>query len=66
METHDLNKTHFKFGIFYYDKEDKRLFVPKRNPNMGVTVNFAHPKSRWFIVGLLIFVGILIIPFFFH
>ena len=33
------------WGIFYYNKEDERLFPPKRVAWMGWTVNFANPKS---------------------
>lgn len=32
-------------GLFYYNKEDERLFPPKRVVWMGWTVNFANPKS---------------------
>jgi uncharacterized membrane protein len=29
-------------GIFYYNKKDSRLFLPKRT-GLGWTINFAHP-----------------------
>ena len=32
-------------GLFYYNKEDERLFPPKRVSWMGWTINFANPKS---------------------
>ena len=35
----------WKFGVFYFNKEDKRIFPPKRIDWMGFTVNFANPKS---------------------
>lgn len=35
----------WKWGIFYYNPDDKRLFPPKRIPWMGWTVNFANPLS---------------------
>ncbi|MFN9113863.1 MAG: DUF5808 domain-containing protein, partial [Bacteroidota bacterium] len=35
----------WKLGIFYYNKEDKRIFPPKRIASMGFTVNFANTKS---------------------
>ena len=47
------------WGIFYYNKEDKRLMPPKRIPIMGWTVNFADRNS----VLLFIFMMILIIVF---
>ena len=39
------DENHWKFGIFYYNKDDKRLFPPKRNKFLGWTANFANPYS---------------------
>jgi len=47
------------WGLFYYNKEDKRLLPPKRIPFMGWTVNFANTNS----VLLFIFVLLLILLF---
>lgn len=33
------------WGAFYYNKNDRRIFPPKRHPWMGWTVNFANWKS---------------------
>ncbi len=35
----------WKFGIFYFNKEDKRIFPPKRISWLGWTINFGNPKS---------------------
>jgi uncharacterized membrane protein len=35
----------WKWGVFYYNKSDKRVFVPKKIPKYGATVNFANPYS---------------------
>lgn len=35
----------WKFGWLYYNKDDKRIFPPKRNKYLGWTVNFANPIS---------------------
>jgi uncharacterized membrane protein len=43
------------WGIFYYNKEDKRLFVSKKLEWMGTTLNFANPKSVLFTIGFLLF-----------
>lgn len=51
---------YWKFGILYYNKEDARLFPPKRNPHMGWTVNFAHRKAVWIFIALLLFPIILV------
>ncbi len=37
--------SHWKWGIFYYNKLDPRIFPPKRMPSMGWTVNFGNTKS---------------------
>jgi uncharacterized membrane protein len=47
------------WGIFYYNKEDKRLLPPKRIPVMGWTVNFANRNS----VLLFVFIMLIIILF---
>lgn len=44
------------WGMFYHNRNDKRLFVPKRIPMMGMTLNFANPIS------VISFIGILAIP----
>lgn len=33
------------WGIFYFNKNDRRLFPPKRDTYAGWTVNFANPYS---------------------
>jgi uncharacterized membrane protein len=32
-------------GLFYFNKKDPRLMVPKLYPSMGWTFNFASPYS---------------------
>lgn len=41
------------FGIFYFNRKDKRIFPPKRIKAMGWTVNFANPISVLAIVLIL-------------
>ena len=50
----------WKWGIFYFNKEDKRIFPPKRNKYFGWTVNFANPISILAIIVLIILM--LVIP----
>lgn len=45
----------FAFGQVYFNKEDYRIFPPKRISWMGWTVNFANPKS------VLVFLSITIL-----
>ena len=47
------------WGMFYYNKEDKRLMPPKRIAWMGWTVNFGYTNS----VLLFIFILLLILLF---
>ena len=47
----------WKLGIFYYNKQDKRIFPPKRNKYLGWTINFANPIS---IIVLVLLVMILV------
>lgn len=48
------------WGIFYYNKEDKRLLPPKRAAFMGRTVNFANKKSVLFFVFIMLMIILLI------
>jgi uncharacterized membrane protein len=46
----------------YHDPDDPRLFVPKRNPSFGWTINVEHPYGRtvlWLIL-MVPFVGTII------
>lgn len=60
LKPYIVNEDNWKFGIFYYNKDDKRLFPPKRNKFLGWTVNFANPYSilaMILVIILLILVG---------
>lgn len=43
----------YVWKIFYFNKTDDRLFPPKPNPDMGWTINFAHPKARLYFALML-------------
>jgi uncharacterized membrane protein len=46
----------WKLGNFYFNKKDKRIFVEKPNPDYGITINFANPKSFLaMLLGILFF-----------
>jgi len=47
--------SYWKWGILYFNKEDKRVFPPKRD-GLGWTVNFANPLS----VGAIVLIIVLI------
>jgi len=45
-------------GTFYYNKNDKRIFLPKKREFMGWTINFANPYS---ILALFLLIAIFFI-----
>ena len=45
LEKWHKDPANWKWGSFYYNKEDNRLFPPKRIAWMGWTINFANWKS---------------------
>jgi Family of unknown function (DUF5808) len=51
----------WKAGIFYVNRNDPALFVPKRI-GIGYTINFGNPWA-WFVLGILVFV--ILAPFVF-
>ena len=40
-------------GYFYNNPDDPALFVPKRY-GLGWTLNFGHPRSTLFLIGMLL------------
>ncbi|WP_163711157.1 DUF5808 domain-containing protein [Mangrovibacterium lignilyticum] len=40
-------------GPFYHNRRDPRLVVPKYNPNMGLTLNFASPYAWLTLAGII-------------
>lgn len=52
----------WKWGLFYINPDDPRIFVPKRVPIMGVTLNFAHAKA-WLALLLLLSPAMLLIAY---
>ena len=45
----------YKFGIFYFNPNDQRIFVPKRIKELGWTLNFANPFSWLILIGIITF-----------
>ncbi len=44
----------YKFGFFYFNKKDPRFIIPKKT-GLGITLNFANPKSYLIILAIIIF-----------
>jgi uncharacterized membrane protein len=60
----ELNKEHsdpsnWIWGIFYFNKKDKRIFPPKKDKYAGWTVNFANPYSILAIIVLIILLAVI-------
>jgi hypothetical protein len=53
------NPDNWKWGIFYYNKEDKRLLPPKIFKAMGWTINWANPYSILFMLVLIAVIGVI-------
>lgn len=54
------DSNNWKFGIFYFNTDDKRIFVPKRIEWMGITLNFANPKAYLALLIMISFFGFII------
>lgn len=50
----------WKLGMFYFNREDDRVFLEKRNPLFGITINFANPKSYLAILLMIGFFGFIV------
>ena len=57
----DRTDAHYwKLG-FYLNPQDSALFVPKRNPTLGTTINIGHRKGRLVAASILLGVALLLI-----
>jgi len=41
-------------GPFYFNSKDPRLSIPKQDPALGFTLNFASPYAYLIIIAILI------------
>ena len=60
LDNWHADDANWKFGGFYYNKKDKRVFVEKRNPMYGITLNFANPKAYLYFLVFASFFGFII------
>lgn len=50
-ENWEADPANWKWGVFYYNPLDNRLWLPKRIKQFGWTINFAHPNCiRVFLI----------------
>lgn len=55
----EMNPEFYKWGIFYFNPGDNRVILPKRNPWMGWTLNFANLWT-YVIFGTFIIVAVIV------
>jgi len=48
--------SNYKWGIFYFNRRDSRIIVPKRSKLMGWTLNFGNIYAYLLIFGIVLFV----------
>lgn len=53
-----MEDRNYLWGIFYFDKSDRRIIVPKVNRMMGYTVNFARPETYLILLIIVVVAGI--------
>lgn len=46
--------------IFYFNRRDPRIFVPKFNPSTGWTLNFANPFSWLALLAIVLLIRLII------
>lgn len=56
----DPNNWRWK-GLFYYNEDDKRLFVPKKAEWRGTAINFANKNSKWACLLFVLFFSMVLI-----
>jgi uncharacterized membrane protein len=58
---------YIRWGMFYCNKNDKRLWVPKYKSKHGTTINMSHPYAPLVcVIIVLALAAILSIPFYLH
>lgn len=43
-------------GVFYVNRKDPRITVPKLNPNMGWTLNFGNPYTYLLLISVILII----------
>lgn len=55
----NINPENYKWGLFYFNRGDSRIFVPKMISRTGWTLNFARPESYIIIVAFFVIMFII-------
>lgn len=56
----ERNPENYVWNFFYYNKTDQRVWVPKSNPDWGITVNFARRGTYLFLLGMFGFFAFIV------
>ena len=56
-----MDKDSYKWGILYFNPQDRRVFVPKKIPWTGITLNFANPLSYLILFLFIALIKLLVI-----
>lgn len=60
MQSPEKDPKFYKWNMFYYNPSDDRIIVPKPNPNLGITLNFAKPKAYLILLPMILIPAALI------
>ncbi len=50
--------SNWRGGIFYFNRRDPRVMVPKRNPTLGWTLNFGNPVSWLILASIAVLIAV--------
>lgn len=50
----NTNPENYKLGLFYFNRSDSRIFVPKMISKTGWTLNFARPETYIIIAAFFV------------
>lgn len=57
--THRDDDTYWRGGLFYINRDDHALLVPRRF-GVGWTLNFGNPRAAMLLAGVVALIGLLI------
>jgi len=52
-EKERIDPQNYRLGIFYFNKNDSRVIIPKWQKSRGWTLNFATPAAYLFILAIV-------------
>jgi uncharacterized membrane protein len=58
--THREDDKYWRGGLFYINREDHALMVPRRF-GLGWTLNFGNPRAAMLLAGVVALIGLLVI-----